>query len=1056
MKHTHTKRLPDNWILHPKFAYKLIGCLSIAFVLGVLGAVVMYFYVSVMSETSEYRKNFNNGYTQSRDFFEKNELLLAGMIKSVDFITGSTVPVSGAGRESFSLESWPALDGRKGVLTLSAQMRHELRKSNVNIICVDKAAGVARYVFKSDVSQTNELKKVSEQFQNNDGSKKLENELQVFQLGTGNEKKSYIFEPVSSRLIPNAWLGIEVPHARVQESIMTEMNAAPELGIKYMVLGKDGQVVSGAPELDLSDRRTVDFLNAMNNKDDGFESYGAPVFKVSLKKELGGGRRWIVYYASYSDVLWQVRYSIVFGFLVFITSVVSAYIVMRYVRRAVFLPAQEQAMQLLEREAFNRTMLKLAPVGICVFNRESGELLVQSEKAKAMLASYVEMGGCRASLREFFMSIQLKDGEAPYRTGVTTFTTNENTPRYIHVSLAELQYNDQPVLFCSFVDDSERRRAELMMAAAKETADEANAAKSTFLAMMSHEIRTPLYGVLGTLELLGNTTLLPQQRGYLGTIEHSSSNLLHIIDDILDFSKIEASQLALESGQFNLIELAQQAARSFVSLARKKGVELYCCLQPDLPLFVGDRNRLQQVLSNLLSNAVKFTDSGKIVIRIGGVENAAGRFDVRIQVSDSGIGIAKASQAKLFEPFIQADNSTARRFGGTGLGLSICRKLVELMGGKIKLVSEPGLGSSFTLSLELPIAGKLPPISLAGLPTVHVSAAANEQRETLLVLIQHAGGQAQPLTETPPASAHNDLLLVTWPHRPEMTFGNKFAGIVWLEPQGASIPEWREDGWHVSSLCQQGILQALQLADGKEFGGLRASPVLVPSVLKTLHVLAVEDHPINQLVLTEQLQQLGCQVTMASDGREALQRWQRGEHFDIVVTDVNMPELDGYQLTRRLRAEGVKVPIVGVTANAQADEGERCLQAGMDDYLVKPVSLAILREALQGVGVSVAGVSKANVIAKLDEIKPAMRDLFVSTTRHDWAALMSSLSEGNATGVTQYAHRIKGALVTIGAMDAAEFCSHLEEIAASGHLSRIDECLGSLKEYLDPILEASS
>ncbi|KJZ49733.1 hypothetical protein VC35_04590 [Pseudomonas fluorescens] len=248
----------------------------------------------------------------------------------------------------------------------------------------------------------------------------------------------------------------------------------------------------------------------------------------------------------------------------------------------------------------------------------------------------------------------------------------------------------------------------------------------------------------------------------------------------------------------------------------------------------------------------------------------------------------------------------------------------------------------------------------------------------------------------------------------------------------------------------------MQLADENEPDGLGTSAVIVPSVLKTLHVLAVEDHPINQLVLTEQLQQLGCQVTMASDGREALQRWQRGEHFDMVVTDVNMPELDGYQLTRRLRAEGIKVPIVGVTANAQAEEGERCVQAGMDGYLAKPVSLARLREALQAVGVSVAGVSKVNVIAKLDEINPAMRDLFVSTTRHDWAAMMNSLSEGNATAVTQYAHRLKGALVTIGAMDAADFCSHLEEIAASGHLSRIDECLSSLKEYLDPILEASS
>ncbi|MDR6917900.1 two-component system capsular synthesis sensor histidine kinase RcsC, partial [Pseudomonas sp. 3296] len=605
--HTHTQRLRNNWIFHPRFAYKLIGCLSMAFVLGVLGAVAMYLYASVMSETSEYRKNFNNGYTQSRDFFEKNELLLAGMIKDVDFVSRSTDSVSHSERKSFYFESLPALDGRKGVLRLSAQTRQELRESNVNIIYMDRTTGAARYVLKSNPKQSDQLKAVSEKLSDVDALSHAGNGPRVFQLGAGSEKKSYIFEPISPRLMPNAWLGLEVPHAHVQASIMTEMNAAPELGIKYLILDENGRMVSGVPELELRSHRNNDFLQVLSRKGDGFASYGAPVFKLSFKKELGGRQRWIVYYASYSDVLWQIRYSMVFGFLFFAVSVVSAFVVMRYVKHAVFLPAQEQAAQLIEREAFNRTMLKLAPVGICVFNRESGALLVQSEKAKAMLASYVEMGGCRASLRDFFMSIPLAEGEAPYRTGVTTFTTNENTPRYIRISLAELQYNDQPVLFCSFVDDSERRNAELMQASAKEAADEANAAKSTFLAMMSHEIRTPLYGVLGTLELLANTALLPQQRGYLSTIEHSSSNLLHIIDDILDFSKIEASQLTLELGQFNLIELAQFVGKSFVSLARKKGVELYCCLQPDLPLFIGDRNRLQQVLNNLLSNAVKFT-----------------------------------------------------------------------------------------------------------------------------------------------------------------------------------------------------------------------------------------------------------------------------------------------------------------------------------------------------------------------------------------------------------------------------------------------------------------
>ncbi|MNE36546.1 Sensor histidine kinase RcsC [compost metagenome] len=250
--------------------------------------------------------------------------------------------------------------------------------------------------------------------------------------------------------------------------------------------------------------------------------------------------------------------------------------------------------------------------------------------------------------------------------------------------------------------------------------------------------------MLGTLELLGNTALLPHQRDYLRTIELSSSNLLQIINDILDFSKIEANQLALEAESFNLVELVEGVALGFVPLARKKRVQLYCCLQPDLPLLIGDSNRIQQVLSNLLSNAVKFTDSGKIVVRLVATQIESGEVHIRLQITDSGAGISKKSQAMLFEPFIQADNSTSRRFGGTGLGLTICRRLARLMGGEIELVSELGLGSSFTLSLQLPAAGPSKSIRLGGLSTVQIAAGTYDQREALRDPILHAGSQAQP------------------------------------------------------------------------------------------------------------------------------------------------------------------------------------------------------------------------------------------------------------------------------------------------------------------------
>ncbi|WP_349735987.1 ATP-binding protein [Pseudomonas jessenii] len=739
IKHKLSSSFSSGLILHPCFALRLIGCLSVAVVLGVLGSIAMYCYATVMSEVSDYRKVFNNGYTQSRDFFESKELLLAGIIKSVDLVPDTTAATNVQIRKPFHLGVDTKVGGREELLHLSAQLRQDLKESNVNIIYVNRATGEAQYIFKAQSGVSDSLKEVSTQLQdaeldNNQSARKL------FRLGSGDERKSYVFEPISPHLMSAVWLGLEVPYKQVQESIAHEIDAVPELSIHYLLLDANGKLVGGAPEGEPVDDV---FLDALKRQTEGFSSFSAPIFKISLKKELGGRQRWVVYYASYLDIFWQVKNAFLFGLGLFVASIVFVYVSMRYIKRAVFLPAQEQALQLLEREAFNRTMLELAPVGICVLNRKTGELLIQSEKAKRLLALSVETKG-HQSLREYFLTIPLNGPGIPLRMGVAAFAANDRTPCYIQVSLAALQYNDQPVLFCSFVDDSERRNAELMLAAAKEAADQANTAKSTFLAMMSHEIRTPLYGVLGTLELLGNTALLPHQRDYLRTIELSSSNLLQIINDILDFSKIEANQLALEAESFNLVELVEGVALGFVPLARKKRVQLYCCLQPDLPLLIGDSNRIQQVLSNLLSNAVKFTDSGKIVVRLVATQIESGEVHIRLQITDSGAGISKKSQAMLFEPFIQADNSTSRRFGGTGLGLTICRRLARLMGGEIELVSELGLGSSFTLSLQLPAAGPSKSIRLGGLSTVQIAAGAYDQREALRDPILHAGSQAQP------------------------------------------------------------------------------------------------------------------------------------------------------------------------------------------------------------------------------------------------------------------------------------------------------------------------
>ncbi|WP_349735988.1 hybrid sensor histidine kinase/response regulator [Pseudomonas jessenii] len=818
-------------------------------------------------------------------------------------------------------------------------------------------------------------------------------------------------------------------------------------------------------------QRLVASDSAFDNLKNLREKVTAVSSSPNLNFEVDGA--WLLIYAVAPQSHWRIVYgvplasvfadnatAIGFSLAGLIVGLIGIFFAAKGVRQYWLVPAQRSVMKISEGRELIQVLMDHSPVGLCLMRRPDGAVLIQNELARQLLQFTLNESGQQRVLAEYFLSVPAEKLWHTPTVEIDANTTDRDRQVHILATLKDVQYHDQPALFCAFVDYSERKSAEVILATAKQAADEASAAKSTFLAMMSHEIRTPLYGVLGTLELLANTALEPHQLDYLKTIELSSSNLLQIINDILDFSKIEANQLTLESVPFNLIDMVEGVARGFLPIALKKHVDLYGCLQPDVPLLVGDYNRLHQVLNNLLSNAVKFTDSGKIVVRVGGSEVEPGQFNVKMQITDSGIGIAKTSQTKLFEPFIQADNSTARQFGGTGLGLSICRRLVQLMGGEIELVSELGLGSSFTVTLRLPISAPAPSIHLIDLPTVFIQADASDQRENLQAQIQHAGGQAHALGSTRSSSPLSDFLVVAWPHGPDTEVGEGFAAVIWLEPDGMTTPQWREDGWHVSSLSQHGLLQALQLANGKMPIVSNLSRDRQPVTPKTLHVLAVEDHPINQLVLTEQLEQLGCQVTMASDGREALQFWQRGDTFDVVLTDVNMPHLDGYQLTRQLRADGIDIPIVGVTANAHAEERERCRQAGMDAHLAKPFSLASLREALKTVGAIVDPPAKdspaANILSTLDEIKPAMRELFVSTTRSDWVTMMAAISDGDAVVVSQYAHRLKGAFATVGIMDAAEHCSHIETLAGSGRLTEVGEHLERLKHFLNLVLEEST
>ncbi|CNE74274.1 ATP-binding protein [Yersinia frederiksenii] len=904
------------------FATALLCCLIVA--------LVFYVYFLINSTISDYRRQMNAAAYNAQYFFDEREELLRSMAASAIHLpkiiaVENSKPAALA--EVIVLPLQNSGNRQHGII-ITQRDKAALERSHTHLIYTSMQSGKTSTVIPVEGGSLPVISPESQVWiagflASHDWQSGKEGALPIAWINPPNDNDStlYLFTPLEVDDLDAGWLGLTF------HQIAASIDLSTLQGVGYDLIDPQGLPALHSNNVSHESRHwegkfIKDMFGLTGKK--WFPEY------LVLRKSVGHAGWSLVYTVPirqlFKDNLPMVRTA----FFIFISLIICVIVSLYYLSRRVLQPAMNQFSALVDSEKLNRKMVETASVGLGLVRCTDGALLFSNDLVKAWIEND----------RDWQTRITTAEGKT------ADYELSLDDGRTIQLSCIPTTYGGDAVILSVISDISGLKAIERSLVESRRMAESANQAKTLFLTTMSHEIRTPLYGILGTLELFALSDLYGQQYEYMKTLLHSSSSLLRIVNDSLDLSRIEAGQLTLEIMPFSPMELAELVVEAYAAKAESKGLQIYTISDTQVPLQVmGDAIRVRQVLDNLVNNAIKFTISGHIILRLYASEQSGDSVSLTFQVVDTGVGIDSEHLPYLFEPYFLSEQNPAEPQSGSGLGLSICSRLAQLMGGGLQAISERNLGTRITFEATFSLAdgnNMATQLRLLSEP-VFIDGAVPEVVSNLCQWLRLWGAQALPFRNVTPRNHHRGILIQAWPpslQSPEWTGKRILALPLTLGPKQVRD----DDALIVGAYSVIAIGRAVQAVQQNTFSASTISKAFAAEKLD-LRVLVVDDSPISHTVLREQLTRLGCEVVTATEGYEVV-NLSDIHTFDAVLTDLYMPGLDGYGLTRTLRRQGYNGQIIGLTGSAYPEEKRKGKEAGMNRLLRKPLSLVQLHSLL--------------------------------------------------------------------------------------------------------------